>query len=366
MKHTILVIDDEEAYRGVITIALETLEYHVTAARNGLEGWECVERAIPDLILCDINMPVMNGHALLSKLKEVPAYTGIPFLFLTGNSDKNDIRKGMDLGADDYITKPFTTDELVSAVQTRLRKKHSVQKYYETHFDDIKTSIVSSLPHEFRTPLNSILGFSQVLQEETGLPADEVKKIGGLIHKSGERLRHLLENIVLFGQIQFWVNDREKIADLRSDNVTTLLEELQRTAEALTARHERPGAVHISASDAIIHISSIHLAKILEEIIDNALKFSEPGTTVSVSTAGNDTEIMVTIRDSGRGMTREQLNAITAFQQFQRRFYEQQGAGLGLVIAKMLVELYDGTFSIVSAGKKGTTITISFKKVAMN
>jgi two-component system sensor histidine kinase/response regulator len=364
MKPNILVIDDEEVYRGVITMALEMLEYNVTEAKNGLEGWESVGRKIPDLILCDINMPVMDGHALLSRLKEVPAYAGIPFLFLTGNSDKTDMRKGMNLGADDYLTKPFTTDELILAVQTRLQKKHSVQKYYETRFDDIKTSIVSSLPHEFRTPLNGILGFSQVLLEEADLPADEVKKIGGLIHKSGERLRHLLENMALFGQIQFWVNDRQKIEELRTDNFTTLLEELHRTAEVLMIRHERPGAVHISASDAIIHISSIHLAKILEETIDNALKFSDPGTTVSVSVSGNESETTVTVRDEGRGMSREQLNAITAFQQFQRRYYEQQGAGLGMVIAKLLVELYGGTFAIESTEKKGTTVRVSFKKVA--
>ncbi|MHB1050964.1 MAG: ATP-binding response regulator [Bacteroidota bacterium] len=363
MNSNILVIEDEEEYRSIITLALEMLDYRVTEAKNGLEGWESVGRKIPDLILCDVNMPVMDGHALLSKLKEVPAYAGIPFLFLTGNSDKSDMRKGMELGADDYITKPFTTNELISAVQTRLHKKHSVQKYYETRFDDIKTSFVSSLPHEFRTPLNGILGFSQVLQEETDLPADEVKNIGALIHKSGERLRHLLENMVLFGQIQFWVNDREKIAEFRTDNFTTLLEELQRTADVLMIRHERPGAVHISASDSIIHISSVHLAKVLEETIDNALKFSEAGTTVLVSAAGNESETTVTVRDSGRGMSKEQLNAITAFQQFQRRYYEQQGAGLGLVIAKSLVELYGGKFEIDSTEKKGTTVKLSFRTI---
>lgn len=364
MNQHILIIDDEEMYRSVITMTLESMGYHVAEAVNGLEGWEAIAKKIPDLILCDVNMPVMNGYALLSKLKEVPEYAGIPFLFLTGNTEKTDVRKGMDLGADDYITKPFTADELISAVKTRLHKKHSVEKFYEHRFDDIKTSIVSSLPHEFRTPLNSILGYSQVLQEETDLSGDEVKAVGGLIHKSGERLRHLLENIVLFGQIQLWMNDRQKIADMRSEHVTTLTEDLQRSAGTVMARYHRAGDVRISAIDSIVHMSSVHLSKVFEEIIDNAVKFSDGGTAVTVSIAVHDTGIAVTVRDEGRGMTPENIAAVSAFQQFQRKFYEQQGAGLGLVIAKMLVELYGGTFAIESNGKRGTTVRFSLIRAA--
>jgi CheY-like chemotaxis protein/two-component sensor histidine kinase len=363
MKQSILVIDDEDEYRMVITFALESSNFEVTEAKNGLEGWESVNKKVPDLILCDINMPVMDGHTLLGKLKNETAFAGIPFLFLTGNSDMSDLRKGMQLGADDYITKPFTAEELIAAVKTRLLKKHTVQKYYESHYDDIKTSIVTSLPHEFRTPLNGILGFSQLLQEENDLPIEEVKKIGGLIHKSAERLHHLLENMVLFGHLQLWVKDREKIAELRSDHYTTLLEEIHRTSDIQMARHERPGAVKVTARDAIIHVSSIHLAKIMDEVIDNALKFSESGSAVTIVTEGNETETTVIVRDEGRGMTSEQLNTISAFQQFHRQYYEQQGAGLGLVIAKSLVELYGGKFEITSSEKRGTTVRFSFRNV---
>lgn len=363
MKQNILVIDDEEEYRAVIVMALGASNYDVTEAKNGLEGWESVNKKMPDLILCDVNMPVMDGHTLLGKLKGETAFAGIPFLFLTGNSEMKDLRKGMQLGADDYLTKPFTTYELLAAVEARLQKKQSVQKYYESRFDDIKTSIATSLPHEFRTPMNGILGFSQLLQEENDLPPEEVKNIGGLIRKSAERLGHLLENMVLFGLLQLWEKDREKIAEFRSDQYTTLLEEIHRTSELQMVRHERPGAVIVTARDAIIHVSSIHLAKILDEIVDNALKFSESGTTVTIAAEVSETETTVIIRDEGRGMTSEQLSAISAFQQFQRQYYEQQGAGLGLVIAKSLVELYGGTFEIESIEKKGTTVRFSFRNV---
>lgn len=202
--HKIIVIDDEDDYRAMITKTLKMMGYDTIEAANGLEGLAAVKMHHPDLVLCDINMPKMDGHTLLRKLKEDPDYASIPFIFLTGNTTKSDMRKGMQLGADDYLTKPFTSEELVTAIETRLIRKKSLQKYYESQFDDIKTSIVKSLPHEFRTPLNGILGFAQYLKVESDLPAEEVKEIGALIYKSGQRLHHLLNysSVHKLGQAQ--------------------------------------------------------------------------------------------------------------------------------------------------------------------
>ena len=115
-------------------------------------------------------------------------------------------------------------------------------------------------------------------------------------------------------------------------------------------------------SNAAVQISSAHLTKIIEEITDNALKFSEPGTKVRVSSEDHDAEILIIINDEGRGMSREQIGRVTAFQQFERHHYEQQGAGLGLVIAKTLTEIYGGSLTIESMEKGGTTVTIRLLK----
>ncbi len=358
----ILVIDDDDDYREMIVETLGFAGFTVSDATNGLDGLAAVKRDHPDLVLCDINMPKMDGYSLLDALKKDPQYASIPFIFLTGDSTRSDVRHGMQLGADDYLTKPFTSHELITAITTRLTRKKSLQKYYENQFEDIKTSIVKSLPHEFRTPLHGILGYAQFLQEETNLPPGEVRTIGAMIHKSAQRLYHLLENLILLGELQFLMNDQKAIAALRDDAATPLREAVRSAAEQEAGAHKRAGSIDIQVSNAAVQISSAHLTKIIEEITDNALKFSEPGTKVRVSSEDHDAEILIIINDEGRGMSREQIGRVTAFQQFERHHYEQQGAGLGLVIAKTLTEIYGGSLTIESMEKGGTTVTIRLLK----
>jgi signal transduction histidine kinase len=359
----ILVIDDEDNYRNIISMALSVNGYEIIEATNGLDGLAAAKMHKPDLILCDINMPKMDGHALLTALKEDSEFVGIPFIFLTGNAGQGDLRKGMQLGADDYLTKPFSMVELVNAVETRLTKNKRIQKYFESQFDDIKSSFVLSLPHEFRTPLNGILGFSQILTEERDITADEVKEIGTMIHRSGKRLHRLLENMVLFGQLQVWLHDQNKIVEFRRDNSTTLLEVVRSIAEHQMLHHNRPDAVRYPVNDAVLRIASLHLTKILEELIDNALKFSKPGSSVHITSDETPGEITIVVRDMGRGMSQEQISRISGFQQFQRNYYEQQGAGLGLTITQMLAELYGGSISITSEENTGTAVSVVLPKI---
>jgi signal transduction histidine kinase len=268
----------------------------------------------------------------------------------------------MQLGADDYLTKPFTSEELIIAIKTRLNRKKSLQKYYESQFEDIKTSIVKSFPHEFRTPLTGILGCAEILKEESDLPAEEVKKIGAAIYKSGQRLRRLLENMILFGELQIWMNDQNTIATMRRESITLLHEVIRSAAEREAEIQKRADSISIEVKDSPVQISSMYLTKIMEEIINNALKFSDPGTKIYISSDKIDDKVVITIRDEGRGMSIEQIDKVTAFQQFERRHHEQQGAGLGLVIAKTLTELYGGSLTIESTEKKGTTVKIKLLK----
>ncbi len=364
--HKILVIDDDDAYREIIIMTLRVTGYDVIEAMNGLDGLAAAKMHSPDLILCDINMPKMDGHTLLTTLKEEQEFAGIPFIFLTGNTSNADMRKGMQLGADDYLMKPFTAEELINAVAARLSKNRKMQRYYESQFDDIKSNIVHSLPHEFRTPLNGILGFSQILMDEQELPIDEVKEIGSMIYRSGQRLHRLLENVVLFGQLQLWVRDAAKTAELRGENDCQLKEVIPMITEQVMLRHERMGEVTSTLSDCRIGISAPRFSKIIEEIVDNSLKFSTPGSPVTVKAETVNDMVRITVTDKGRGMTAEQIGKITGFQQFERGYYEQQGAGLGLAIVKMLTEIHGGTCSITSEEKRGTTVTITLPSIPPN
>src|SRR4030067_5261 len=116
----VLVTEDDDAIRENILDLLEAEGYAVATAKNGLAGAQLAHDDLPDLIICDIMMPDLDGYGVLDELRKDPATATIPFIFLTAKADKSDVRRGMELGADDYLTKPFTRDELIKATETRL------------------------------------------------------------------------------------------------------------------------------------------------------------------------------------------------------------------------------------------------------
>ena len=163
----ILVIEDEAAIRETIVDTLEFDSYDVTSARNGVEGVQLAQSYQPDLILCDVMMPKLDGYGVLLELSQIPNLSKVPFIFLTAKATKEDMRRGMSLGADDYLTKPFTSQELLDAVNTRLERHTQLQKYNTQQMDFVRQYINLTLPHELRTPLNAIIGFSEIIMAET-------------------------------------------------------------------------------------------------------------------------------------------------------------------------------------------------------
>ena len=118
----ILVIEDEPEMRRNITMLLRYHDFEPIAAENGRAGIEAARRERPDLILCDVMMPELDGHAVLQTLQADAKLARIPFMFLTAKGEKEDLRSGMNLGADDYLTKPVANADLVRAIQARLRR----------------------------------------------------------------------------------------------------------------------------------------------------------------------------------------------------------------------------------------------------
>lgn len=126
----ILVIEDELFVRENIVDLLEAEDFEVFSTENGILGILWAQENTPDLVICDVMMPEMSGHDVLAEMREIPETSLTPFIFLTAMSDKGDIRHGMELGADDYLTKPFTRDDLLTAIDTRLLKHAKLMKQY--------------------------------------------------------------------------------------------------------------------------------------------------------------------------------------------------------------------------------------------
>jgi DNA-binding NarL/FixJ family response regulator len=135
----ILVIEDEPEMRRNLTTILRLEKFHPIAAENGRVGVELTKREKPDLILCDVMMPDLDGHGVLQALREDAATAGVPFIFLTAKGEKPDIRAGMNLGADDYLTKPVAKLDLLAAIRTRLeRAAQQATPEFKPNFDSAR------------------------------------------------------------------------------------------------------------------------------------------------------------------------------------------------------------------------------------
>ena len=137
----ILIIEDNEDVRENIADILELANYKVNTAENGKTGLEKAKQLLPDVILCDIMMPELDGYQVLEYLNKSTKTASIPFIFLTAKTEKNDVRKGMNLGADDYLTKPFTENELLDAVESRLKKHDFLKKEFSKTIEGVSQFI---------------------------------------------------------------------------------------------------------------------------------------------------------------------------------------------------------------------------------
>jgi two-component system sensor histidine kinase/response regulator len=355
----ILIIDDEEWLREMVNLALRQKGFGVIEAANGSEGIEVARKELPDLILCDVNMDKVNGYATLSSLRDEPATASIPFILMTGLADNAGMRHGMELGADDYLPKPFTIEALYAAVEARLKKSQAMRSAAEKKLADLRDNISLMLPHELRTPLNGILAYGEILGVEAAtLPPKEIAEMGQGIYDSGKRLERLIENFLIYAQLELLAADPLKIAALRKKQSPFPAKLIGERALAQAKAAGRWTNLTLQLSESPVSISEDYLAKIVDEIVQNAFKFSQAGTPVIVSAGRAGNKFFLTVTDRGRGFSADHIGHIGAYMQFDRKMQEQQGQGLGLSIAKRLTELHDGTLTIQSDPQAGTTVAV--------
>jgi signal transduction histidine kinase len=361
----ILVIDDERWLREMVHIALAQKGFEVIEAENGAVGIEKARKQLPDLILCDVNMEKVDGYLTLSSLRNEPSTAAIPFILITGLADNAGMRHGMELGADDYLPKPFTVEELFAAVEARLKKAQALRQEAEKKLADLRDSISMMLPHELRTPLNGILAYGEILAAEAGtLPAKEVADMGQVIYDSGKRLERLIENFLIYAQIEVLAADAQKINALRQKQTQFPAKLIEERAVGQARTANRANDLALDLADHPVPISEDYLAKIVDELVQNAFKFSDPGKRVSVTLSGLPNGVVLSVTDQGRGFSTEHITKVGAYMQFDRKILEQQGLGLGLVIARRLTELHGGTLSIQSERGASTTVTVKLPKLA--
>ena len=349
----------------MVSIALAHRGFEVLEAENGVVGIEKARKELPDLILCDVKMEKVDGYLTLSSLRNEPTTAAIPFILMTGLADNAGMRHGMELGADDYLPKPFTIEELYAAVEARLKKSQALRQEAEKKLTDLRDNLTMMLPHELRTPLNGILAYGEILASEAStLPAREIAEMGQVIHDSGKRLERLVENFLIYAQIELLGADAQKIGALRQKQTQSPARLIEEHARGQARAAIREDDLVLDLADHPVPMSEGYLAKIVDEVVQNAFKFSESGKRVSVAFSDSLTGVVLSVTDQGRGFSTDHITKVGAYMQFDRKIQEQQGPGLGLVIARRLTELHGGTLSIQSERGAATTVAVKLPKVA--
>ena len=362
-SETILVVEDDAALLDGLRDILELSGYRVVTARNGAQGLLALEQHRPDLIVSDINMPRMDGYQFYGHVRAHPEWVSLPFIFLTAKGEKADVRRGKMLGVDDYITTPFEEADLLVAVQAKLNRRAQLDAARDRQIADLKRTILTTLNHEFRTPLTYITTYADMLGDGN-VSAEDFKNFMRGIQVGSDRLRRLVEDFIFLVELQTgeaqltYARRRQLVTDVGG----LLRNELERHRPRALDRGVRLEA-SLASSLPALQADPEFLANAIGRLLDNAIKFSkksggavvlraQPGTTAPES-------LVIEVEDKGIGMPAAELAKIfDVFHQIDRAKMEQQGSGSGLAISHGLVQLHGGTLTAVSEVNAGSTFRI--------
>ncbi len=326
----ILVIDDEEWLREMIQLALQQRGFEMIEATNGADGIELARKELPDLILCDINMGKVDGYLTLTALRNEASTAAIPFILMTGLADSASMRHGMELGADDYLPKPFTTEGLYAAVDARLKKAQTIRDEAERKLAHLRDNISLMMPHEMRTPLNGILSNAELLAHSAAtLKPGDVAEIGQEIHKSSERLARLIENFLIYAQLELVAADPKSVNALRVGRIEHPKGLIKNRAAAQAAQANRLPDLSFELADIPLPVAEEYLSKITDELLQNAFKFSEADTPVRVTLAEAFNAVTLSVSDQGRGLHRRANHAHWRLYAVRPQAARAAGAGAG-------------------------------------
>src|SRR5476651_192257 len=192
---TILLLDDDENILSTFGMALRHHGYRVIEASSGDVGIELARQHLPDLILSDISMPGADGQAVLQSIRQHPELSAKQVVLMTGQTHLVTLRKGMELGADDFLVKPVSLGDLLRCVEARLQRAQVHWRVEDRMLSGLRTSLRSNLPHELFTPLGGIIGLADVLLGDfPNLSAPEIKELLDDLHCSALRLHRTLRN----------------------------------------------------------------------------------------------------------------------------------------------------------------------------
>lgn len=316
----------------------------------------------PDLIVSDITMPTMNGLDLLRAVRQNPSWLAIPFVFLTDCDDPEMMRQAYSLGADDYLLRPLDRDRLLLILGSKLKRQAELQaqtRAKQRALDAARDELTLMVAHELRTPLVGIRMATEILAREGNtLDPQQFREILEIIHSGEARMARLVEQAIMFVMLQSGAL-AESIAtqSIPSPVRGAVIGAIARARQFDYRHKDTPIQFDELDPDALVLCDLGALTHALAELLANAIAFATPGSPVQVTQWVSDERVWLTVTDYGPGIPAEELpHVFEPYRQVNRRKYEQQGIGIGLVLAREIIEAHHGTFELCSVTDRGTQV----------
>ncbi|HBC42501.1 MAG TPA: hypothetical protein DCZ88_11565 [Pseudanabaena sp.] len=368
----ILIIDDVPSNLEVLSKTLSNEGYDVSIATSGKRALLQVSRILPDLILLDIQMPEMDGFSVCQKLKSSPETAQIPIIFMTSLTDLDSKIRGFDLGALDFITKPFQDREVLARIRTHLQLSKltkSLEREVASQVVSLKqakeaaeranmakSQFLANMSHELRTPLNAILGITEGLQDQVfGEINEEQIKACQIVESSAYHLLSLINDILDVAKIES--------GQINLEYSIVSVDQLCQTSLTFIQQQAHKKGIQILVNLPInlpnLRVDERRICQALINLLTNAVKFTPKGGTITLEVTfplvkqemtPSRTYLRFSIIDTGVGIAPEDINRLfKPFVQVDSDLNRQyEGTGLGLTLVKRLVELHGGDVSITS------------------
>ena len=335
----ILIIEDDDALRHTLADMLELNGFLVTAAANGVDGLALARRDLPALIITDINMPGMTGFELLEAFRGDETLRKIPVIITSARVDRAATRQGMELGAADFITKPFTESEVLHSIATRLEKKELL--------DEID-AFAHTVAHDLKNPLATLAGRLDLL----GMMFDTADRASLLHHlseavKASTRLSGIIDELLVLAGV------RQQIVKLLPLDMETIVEEaidhVDNLVKTQQARISKPADWLVAVGHAP------WVVQIWVNYISNAAKYGGPAPliTLGAEPGADGRHVRFWVEDNGPGLSEEaQAKLFVPFSRISS--VRASGHGLGLSIVRRIIEKHGGKLGVISAPGAGS------------
>lgn len=356
---TLLIVDDNPNNIQLVKAILSLRGYRLLIAKTGMEALEAVNVTLPDLIILDIMMPGMDGFEVCRHLKNDPTTRDIPIVFLTAKSHIDDIMKGFELGAVDYITKPFSANELLARVEIHLKLKFSQDKVVQQKNE--LNEMVQILCHDLSNPLGAVMSSFEITEYDPDYLHQNRELILSYLRKQFEiiglvrELRGVAENRRVFEIKAVDANDAVE------DSLETLYFKLNE--KKITVESQLEGRIMVMAERTSL------VNSVLNNLLTNAIKFSYPDGVIRITGRTTGDVAVIQITDQGIGIPEVLLNKIFDIDRSATRFGTKNeiGTGFGMPLVKKFMGEYGALIEVSSKDEAshpddhGTTITLTFR-----